>query len=61
MVSDLVGWEQTTQGPVQKEESFLAAPGLVVGVKSQTLVPGWKVFLSWWYCRRWRLTVAARC
>ncbi len=39
MVSLLVGLAHTTQGPVQKEVSFLLMPSFVLGVKSQTRVP----------------------
>ena len=45
-VSALVGSAQTTQGPVQKVETFLDALAATTGVKSHTLVPGRKDFLS---------------
>jgi hypothetical protein len=38
---------QTIHGPVQKVDSFLGAPLVVWGVKSHTLAPMVKNFLSW--------------
>ena len=54
------GSPQIVQGPVQNDESFLAIPGFVTGVKSQTFAPVVKDFLSWWYCRLCRLTAMDR-
>ena len=48
----------TTHGPLQGLASFLAVPGLTEGVSSQILMPGQKLFLSWWYCRCCRTTAS---
>ena len=61
MVSLLVGSAQMIHGPVQYVVNFLGTPGWEAGVKSHTLAPGRKLFLSWWYCRRWRRTAMERC
>ena len=58
-MTSLIPSAQTIHGPLQGLASFLAVPGFTEGVSSQTLVPGRKVFLSWWYCRRWRITASA--
>ena len=59
-MTSFTGAAQITQGPVQKLESFLGIPGFVTGVKSQTLVPGRKVFFSLWYCLLCRWTAPWR-